>query len=76
MGMDVFTNDDCVIDYFVYRVGPRKPSLDLILGPYPKIYVPPHIGILPYSDKREHCAMVFPAPCFEVCGLRDAHRVM
>jgi hypothetical protein len=30
-----------VIDYFVYRAGPGRPSLDLIPGPCPKVFVPP-----------------------------------
>ena len=51
-----------VIDYFIYKASPGKLSLNLIPGPYPKIYLPKQIGIvLPYDDKGQHYAVVFPA---------------
>ncbi|RLN41387.1 hypothetical protein C2845_PM01G11990 [Panicum miliaceum] len=61
MRMAVFLEGGRVFDYFVYRAAPGKPSLNLIPGPYPKIYLARQIGILPCGDKGQHYAVVFPA---------------
>ncbi|OEL37048.1 hypothetical protein BAE44_0001930 [Dichanthelium oligosanthes] len=51
------------IDYFVYRTGPREPSLHLIPGPCPEVAVPKRVGILPGAG--EDYFVVFPVPRFD-----------
>jgi hypothetical protein len=46
-------------DYFVYRAGPGKPSLDLIPAPYPRNFDHNTVGVLPLRD-GQHYAVVVP----------------
>ncbi|OEL29564.1 hypothetical protein BAE44_0009414 [Dichanthelium oligosanthes] len=63
-----------VIDYFVYRAGPGKPSLELVPGPCPTVLFPKQVGVVPGGDggagDREHYSVVFPVqrldPRFEL----------
>lgn len=72
--MAVFTEDGGLsFDYFVYKAGPGKPSLDLIPDPYPKIYDVKQIGILAFGDDREHYAVVFPAPRLKASMTHEMH---
>ncbi|KAF8670658.1 hypothetical protein HU200_050470 [Digitaria exilis] len=51
-------------DYFVYRAGPGKPSLDLIPWPWPTGGLHKRIGILPSSDGTSY-SVVFLVPRFK-----------
>ncbi|KAM0831646.1 hypothetical protein ACQ4PT_065361 [Festuca glaucescens] len=46
-------------DYFVYRAGPGRPSLDLIPVPYPRNFDHNTVGVLPLRD-GQHYAVVIP----------------
>jgi hypothetical protein len=64
MRMHFFFYRGRVIDYFVYRAGPRRPSLDLIPGPCPKVFVPQQVNVVPRGagagGDRGHYSVVFP----------------
>ncbi|TVT98214.1 hypothetical protein EJB05_56493, partial [Eragrostis curvula] len=66
MRMAFFTDQGrrAVTDYFVYRAGPGKPSLDLVPGPCPQALFLKQVGILPCGSgtSEEHYFVVFPAP--------------
>uniref|UniRef100_A0A0A9DR90 DUF1618 domain-containing protein n=1 Tax=Arundo donax TaxID=35708 RepID=A0A0A9DR90_ARUDO len=61
MRMAFFRPGGSMFDYFVYRAGPGKPSLDLIPGPCPSVGFRKGVGILP-SGAGEHYYVVFPVP--------------
>ncbi|CAL4930539.1 unnamed protein product [Urochloa decumbens] len=59
-----------VIDYFVYRAGPGKPTLHLVPGPCPKVQSPKQVGVVPARGAGGHYNVVFPVqrldPRFEL----------
>ncbi|GJN31164.1 hypothetical protein PR202_gb19527 [Eleusine coracana subsp. coracana] len=57
--MQFLRGGDVIYDYFVYRAGPGKPSLDLIPGPCPTVAFPKQVGILPRGDLEEY-SVIFP----------------
>ncbi|KAL6902352.1 hypothetical protein ACP4OV_005228 [Aristida adscensionis] len=70
MRMSFFTDaGDRATDYFVYKGGGpgKKPSLDLVPGPCPRVDRPYQIGIVPCAGAGEHYFLLFPTPQFYPC---------
>ncbi|KAL6648322.1 hypothetical protein ACP70R_012546 [Stipagrostis hirtigluma subsp. patula] len=70
--MSFTDNDGRRIEYFVYKAGPGRPSVDLIPGPCPKVAHACQIGIL-HSAAGEHYSVVFPTPHFRLRVKYEIH---